>query len=324
MIRIPALMRATALAAALALPAIAMAQEYPTKPVRVVSPLAPGAGSDVELRFFQKFLESRMKQPIIIDNRPGSATLIGTEVVARAEPDGYTLLWTTGNLTILKALYKNLSFDPLTDLEPISMGGTFGTVLAVTKKLPINNYAEFLSYAKANPGKLNYASIGPGVIYMGIEALKREAGINMVEIPYPGGQGAYSKALMSDEVQFVMLSLGVGKQMTDEKQVTPLMALDEKRYPQLPDVPTTQELGLKSVITAGWYGMLAPKGTPKSIIDFWAREIRAYVDSPEAQKRKTETIFLPVGNTPEEFRQVIARQNKTWLELADVLKIEKQ
>ena len=324
MTKISTLLKFTALAVGLALPAISAAQEYPTKPIRIISPLAAGAGSDIEVRFLAKSMEARLKQPVIIENKPGSATLIGTEYVSRADPDGYTLLWTTGNLAVLKALYKNLTFDPLTDLEPVSIGGIFGTMVAINKKVPASSYEEFVRYAKANPGKLNYASIGPGIIYMGVEALKREAGITLVEIPYPAGQAAYSKALLADEVQLVELSLAAAKQLADENQITPLMALDDKRYPQFPNVPTAKELGLKNVITSGFYGMLAPKGTPKKIIDLLAGEVRAYVNSPEAQKRKETTVFLPVGSTPEEFRATIAAHNKVWVELADAFKIEKQ
>lgn len=300
------------------------AQSYPSKPIKIVVPYGAGAGVDIEARIVANFLGTHLKQSVFIENRPGASSLIGTEAVVRSEPDGYTLLWTTGSLATFPALYNSLKFDPLRDLEPVSLAANFGTVLGVGKKVPVANYKEFVAYAKANPGKLNYASTGPGVIYMGIEALKREAGLSMVEIPYPGGQGAYSKAMLAGEVQFVMLSLSVAKQLHDEGQLTVLMALDDKRFPQLPNVPTAAELGLKTVIASSWHGLLAPKGTPKPVLETISKGVAAYMNSADAKKRAETSVFLPVGSTPDEFRRVIEKHTQTWTEIGAALKIAKQ
>ena len=285
-------------------------------------PYAAGAGADIEIRGFANFLQQRLGQSFVIDNRPGSGTLIGTEIVARAPNDGYTLLYTTGSLSTMPTLYKATSFDPLKDFEFITILSSFATVLGVNKTVPVNTLPELIAYAKANPGKLNYASTSRGVIYMGIEALKREAGINLVEIPYNGGQSQYMQALLANEVQFAMASLSGVKQFVDNGEYKVLAAIAPKRHPQLPNVPTVDELGFKTVISSPWSGLLAPKGTPKAIVDKLAAEAKEYIKSDEILNRVKTQVYIPVASTPEEFRATVEREIPTWKKVAEIVGVQ--
>lgn len=294
------------------------AQDYPTKPIRIVVPFAAGGPIDLEARLVGRFLEARLKQSVVIDNRPGSGGVIGAEVVAKAPADGYTLLYTGGALATMKVMFSKLSFDPIRDFEPISILKTFATVLATSKHVPAKTLAEFVAYAKTKPGALNYGSLGRGPIMLSMEALKKEAGINLVEIQYPG-QAQATPALLSNDIQLTVLSLDSAQQLMKSGDIVVLAALGDTRFPQVPDVPTTKELGYKTVIASLWGGLLAPAGTPKPIIDRLAAESVAFVQTPEEKQRAATSVHIPVGSTPQEFRDAINGDYRIWQGIAEAI-----
>jgi tripartite-type tricarboxylate transporter receptor subunit TctC len=308
--------------AAIAVQAPAQAQDYPSKPIKIIVAYGPGAGVDTEARALGKYLEAQMKQPVLIENRPGGGTIIGTEAAARSAPDGYTLFFTTGSLATMPVLYKSLPFDPVKDFEPISIVTSFASTLVTNKQVGAKTMAEFTAWAKANKGKVNYASTGKGVIMMGIEAYKAEAGIEITEVPYKGGQGDYVKALLANEVQLIMAAYSGVKQFVERGDLHVLGAISERRYPQAPEIATMQEQGLKTVTASSWNGILAPAGTPKAIVDKLAAAIADYVKTPELQERAQKTIFLPVGSTPAAFKAIIERDVGLWRNVARTINLQ--
>jgi tripartite-type tricarboxylate transporter receptor subunit TctC len=312
-----------ALAATLLLSGPALAQaDWPNKPIKIIIAYGPGAGVDTEARALGKFMELKLKQPVVVENRPGGGTIIGTEAAARSAPDGYTIFFTTGSLSTMPVLYKSLPFDPVKDFEPISIVTSFASTLVTNKQVGAKNMAEFIAWAKANKGKGNYASTGKGVIMMGIEALKAEAGLDIAEVPYKGGQGDYVKALLANEVQLIMAAYSGVKQFVDQGELNVLGAISEQRFPQAPNIPTMQEQGLKTVTASSWNGILAPAGTPKAIIDKLAEVTAEYAKTPDLQERAMKTIFLPVGSTPAEFKSIIQRDVALWRTVAQAINLQ--
>ncbi len=303
---------------AAALPAAA--QDYPNRPVRIIVPYAVGSPLEIEARALGQFMEPRLKQPFIVENKPGAASAIGTEQVAKSAPDGYTLIYTGAALSTLPVLQK-INFDPVKDFAPISIVTDFVSVLVTNKDTPANTLNEFLALAKSKPGKMNYASAGRGSILLSIEALKKSAGVDMLEVPY-SGQGAYIPALMSNDVQLAMASAGSIKQNVDAGALKILVVLNPQRVAQLPGIPTSKELGYDRTITSSWNGLLAPAGTPKAILDKLANEVKAYVATDAVKQRAQTSIFIPVGSTPEEFKARIENDTRIWQSIAKDINLQ--
>ncbi len=318
-------MKGAALAAAVAvfglLTHAATAQEFPNKPIKVIVPFTGGNPFELEARSFFAFAEPRLKQPGIVESRPGGGSAIGIDAVVRSPADGYTLLWTGASLSQIKFLQKNLPFDPVKDLVPVSLVGEVATLVVINKAVPAKTWAEFVAYAKANPGKLNYGSAGRSSVMLATEALKAESGINLLEVPY-GGSAAYTQALLQNQVQLAMSAASSVKQHIDSGDLRALMVIGNRKVPQMPDLPTSAELGIKSLRSFAWSGVLAPAGTPKAVVDKLAAEFAAYAKTEEAQKRATATIFTLVGSTPEEFRQVIETDSKAWEAVAKAINLQ--
>lgn len=277
------------------------AQDFPTRPIRLIVPFPPGGATDLTARFFADRVAKNIGQPIVIDNRPGGNTIIATQAVVRAQPDGYTLLWQTNNLTGNPFLYKNkkLPFDTMKDLVPISLLARGPHVLAVTPSLPVKNVAELIALAKSEPEKLMIGSTGIGTVnHLAGAMFNTQAGIKMSHIPYKGASEAMPD-LIQGRLQ-VMFPSAMGLDgYVEAGQVKALAVTGSKRSTTWPDVPTIAEQGLPGYEIYIWWGVLAPANTPAAIIDKLNAEFvkagKELLSDPRAKD------FEVVGSTPEEF-----------------------
>jgi tripartite-type tricarboxylate transporter receptor subunit TctC len=291
----------------------AIAADYPTRPVTVVVGFPPGGPSDVLARVVAKKLSELLGQPFVIDNRPGAGGNVAGEVVAHATPDGYTLLM--GNNSILAtnaSLYKKIDFDPEKDFAPISLVGTQGSVLVVNPNVPAHSMAELIALAKANPGKLNFASSGYGAAaHLAGELFKAEAHIDIVHVPYKGAAAALQDVIAGqDQMMFATIASVIGH--IKGGLVRPLAVTELKRNPILPDVPTIDELGLRGFDATTWHGLVAPAGTPPEIIDKLHHATVEALNDPEVRQSLGALGVDIVGDTPEEFSAYIKTEIPKW------------
>jgi tripartite-type tricarboxylate transporter receptor subunit TctC len=310
-------------AAALLLAAAAQAQDYPSKPVNVILPFSAGSPAEPPMRLFAQFVEPTWKQPIVLEARPGAGSLVGIQAVARAAPDGYTLLYTGAGLSQLKIFNKDMTFDPQTALVPISYFMEFQTFLVSHPSVPGTTIEEFIAHAKANPGKVNYGAAGRSSTMLAMEAFKRETGAPLTEVQY-GGQATYVTAVLRNDVQIVPASLGGGvKGHIDAGSLKPLMVFGTKRSPVFPNVPTAGDKKW-NLPSFGWFGLYAPAGTPKAIVDKIAADVIRFAAQPDAQKKTLDSGAVLVGSTPEQFKQVLDNDVKVWADIAKAAGIQPQ
>jgi tripartite-type tricarboxylate transporter receptor subunit TctC len=292
--------------------------DYPERPVTIVVGFPPGGPSDVLARVVAKKLGELLGQAFIVDNRPGAGGNVAGEVVAHAEPDGYTLLM--GNNSILAtnaSLYAKIGFDPIKDFSPISLIGSQANILVVNPNVPANTMGELIDLAKANPGKLNFASSGFGAAaHLAGELFKTMAQIDIVHVPYKGAGPALQDVISGqDQMMFATAASVVG--MIKSGQVRALAVTTLKRTAVLPDVPTVDELGLKGFEATTWHGLVAPEGTPKEIIATLHRAIVAALSDAEVRHSLAELGVDIVGDSPEEFSAYIQAEIPKW---RDVIK----
>ena len=280
------------------------AQDYPGKPIRWIVPFPPGGGADATARTIsQKIIENTGRQ-IVVDYRPGAGGNIGTEFVARAPADGYTILQTTSSHTA-QAHLRKLSWDPIKDFEPITIVAAFPLLIAVHPSVPAQTLQELVEYAKKNPGKLTYGSSGPGgPLHIGAEIFKRAAGVDILHVPYKGN-APMTLAVVSGEVSMVFDSMTGPLPNIRAGKLRALGYMGEKRSPQLPDVPTAKEAGIPAVHVV-WNGMLSPAGTPKEALDWLHREMVKAVASPEVSGRLSGLGYEPGTVSRAEFTKMIA------------------
>lgn len=303
---------ATAFAAAPAITQRAWAQDYPTRPVRMIVPFAPGGAADIAGRVIAQWLSDRLGQPFIIDNRPGGGTNIGTEAVATAAPDGYTLLVANAGNAINVTLYRKLNFNFIRDLVPIAGLVRAPHMLFVTPSFPAKTVEELIAYAKANPGKINFASAGTGTAnHIAAEMFKMMAGVDMVHVPYRGGAPAITD-LLSGQVQ-VMFSdiLTMAAQMKGGSKIRSLAVATNVHLPTLPNVPTIAAT-VPGFDTSSWWGVCAPRGTPSEIINKLNAEINRGLADPKIKQRFAEMGVLILGGSPEDFGKMIADETEKW------------
>lgn len=288
------------------------AQDYPSRPVRVIVPFSPGGAVDGPMRIIAQELGKRLNQQIIVENKPGAGATLGTEIVARAPPDGYTLLLASQTNAISASLYKALSYDPIEDFAPISLLGREPGVLVVHPGLPVKTFAEFLAHVKERPGKLDYASSGNGSgqhLFMAL--LLSSTGLQMNHIPYRGSGQATADLLGGQ----VMVSIPGTAGMVGHIKAGKLRALavtGSQRSPQLPDVPTVMESGVPGYEAYVWMGLLAPKGTPQPIIDRLHRELMQTIVTPEVKTYMANAGIEIVGSTPAEFGRFFRLEKDLW------------
>jgi tripartite-type tricarboxylate transporter receptor subunit TctC len=305
-----------ALAAALLLsPAIGRAQDhstYPTKPITLVVPFPAGGGNDALARAAAERLSRTLGQQVVVENRGGAGGTIATRAVAKSPPDGYTILLSyTGTLAINPSLYPNAGYDPRKDFAPIGLIASLPSVLVVNPKLPANTAAEMIAYGKANPGKINYAFVPGTVGHITTELFAKTAGIELTNIPYKGNGNALGD-LLGGHVSMMFLSIVPIIGNVKAGTLRALAVTTPKRSNLLPDVPTIGEAGLAGFSAAIRYGLVAPPGTPRPIIDRLNKELRAAVASDEMRERLLREGAEPLSSTPEEYAADIDADEKKW------------
>ncbi|MEO7853756.1 MAG: tripartite tricarboxylate transporter substrate binding protein [Rubrivivax sp.] len=292
--------------------ASAQAQDYPNRPIRVVVPFSAGGAVDGPMRAIAQELGKRLKQQVIVDNKPGAGATIGSEFVAKSAPDGYTLLLASQTNAISATLYSKLSFNPIDDFATISLLGREPGVLVAHPSLPVKNVADLVSLAKAKPTELNYASSGNGSgqhLFMAMFASM--SNIKMTHVPYKGSGQATTDLLAGTVALAVPGTQAMVKHIKDGK-LRPLATTGVTRSPLLPDVPTLAESGLAGYSAYVWMGMLAPKGTPPAIVDRLYRELKATMAAPEVRGFFTEAGMEIVGSTPAEFDTYFREERDRW------------
>ena len=306
-------------AALCALPWSASAQRFPNKPVRIVVPYTAGGNLDFSARLFGQALAEELGQPFIIDNRPGANGNTGTEQVARAAPDGYTLaMVSAGTMTINPALYRNMGFDPEKDLASISIVATGPLVLEVNNAMPFNSLPELIAYAKANPGKLNFASGGSGTLaHLTTELLKARAGIDIVHVPYKGTSLAVTD-VMGGHVNAIFDTLSTAVPLIREGKLKAIAVTSAKRSVALPNVPTIAEAGLADYAAETWAGLVAPAGTPRDVIASLQAAVARIAAREQIQNKLASVGSEAVGGTPEQFAAAVRSERARWAEVVKV------
>ena len=318
-VSLPALRRrgfvagAGALAAAAALPtrrALAQAADYPNKPVRVIVAFTAGGTTDILTRAVGQKLSERFHQAFVIDNKPGAGGNLGTELAARAAPDGYTLIVdSVGPIAVNPTLYRKLNIDPLTDLVPVVQIADVPNVLVVHPSLPASTLDEFIAYARANPGKLNYASTGVGTSsHLSGYMLSQRTGAETTHVPYKGADAL--KDLLAGRVQFMFATIPSVIEQIRAGKLRAIAVSSAHRSRSLPDVPTVEEKGFPGFEAGSWFGFFAPKGTPEAVIAQLNRAVNEALPSLEAQMIREGAD--PVGGTPAQFGQFVHKEYEKW------------
>jgi tripartite-type tricarboxylate transporter receptor subunit TctC len=304
-------LRLAAASAFLALSRLARAQAYPARPVHLVVPVAPGGALDILARLIAQWLGDHMGQTFVIDNRPGAGTNIGVGVVAHAAPDGYTLLLIPQSVTTNATLYPNLDFNFLRDIVPIAMISRLPLVMEIKPSIPASTVAEFIAYAKANPGKLSMASGGSGsASHVGGESFKMQTGIDMVHVPYRGGAPALAD-LIGGQVQVMFSPLPESIGAIKAGKVRALAVTTAERSQALPDLPTVAET-VPGFEASTWQGIGAPKGTPAAIVDVLNREINAALADAKIKERLAALGSLPTPMSSADYAKLIVAETEKW------------
>lgn len=285
---------------ALASPSLATAQEYPSKPIRFVVPFAAGGGTDALTRIIGQKLAEAMGQPVVIDNRPGASGVIGADIVAKAVPDGYTLIMILSSHVINPSLYKKLPYDTINDFSPVAMVNAAPRMLVINPAVPARTLKEFIAYGKANPGRMNYATGGSGTLaHLAAEMLNSFAGIKIVHITYKGG-GPLLIALLANEAQMTFGSPSTVLPHVKAGKLRALGTTSSKRSEMMPDVPTMHEAGIPGYEAVEWNAVLAPARTPTAIISKLNREIQLVLARPDIKKTLADLGNEGLGGTPEQ------------------------
>jgi tripartite-type tricarboxylate transporter receptor subunit TctC len=296
----------------------AYAQSYPTKPVRIVVGFTPGGGVDINARLLSPELTKQFGHQFIVDNRPGAGTNIANEYVAKAPPDGYTLLMNTAAIAINMSLYKKVNFDALKDFAPVSVFSQSPNILTVHPSLPVKNVKDLIALAKSKPGTMNYSSAGSGTTqHLTAELFKLRTGTNIVHVPYKGSAPSLT-ALLGGEVEMTFANIPAISSHVKSKRLRALANAGTKRADQMPDVPTLKESGVNGVEVVVWYGVLAPAATPRDIVNSLATAIAKVTRSPEMRQRLIDQGAEPVGNTPEQFSKLMHEEVTRWAEVVKV------
>ena len=292
-------------------PRIAMAQAFPTRPVRIVVPFAAGGATDIIARLIGQWLSERLGQQFVIENRPGAGSNIGTEMVVNAPPDGYTLLQVGASSAINATLYEKLSFNFLRDIAPVSGIISIPFIMAVNPSFPAKTVSEFIAYARANPGKVNMASGGNGTAgHLSGELFKMMAGINMVHVPYRGEAPALTD-MLGGQVQAMFGTMPASIEYVRAGKLRPLAVTSARRSELLPDLPTVGDF-VPGYETSAWQGIGAPKNTPAEIINKFNKEINAGLADPKIKTRVADMGGTVLAGSPADFGQLIADETEKW------------
>jgi tripartite-type tricarboxylate transporter receptor subunit TctC len=289
------------------------AQTYPNKPVRVIFPFQAGGAGEIVFRMLMPTLEQRLGQRIVFENRTGAGGNLGAQAVASAAPDGYTLLLPATNVLVVNQfVFANMPFDPAKAFTPITIVAAIPSVFYVNPRVPAMTLQEFIAFAKANAGKVNYASPGNGTTpHLNVELLAQLSGARLTHVPYRGLPDAMN-ALLSGDVQLYLAGLAPGRGNLQAGKLRAIAVGSRERLPALPDVPTAIESGFKDFEAANWFALVAPAGTDTAIVERWVTEIQYALQQPDVKKRFAEGGLLPGGIPSADFRARLAREAKLW------------
>ncbi len=295
---------------------IACAQsDYPHKPIRIVVPVAAGGGTDYTARLIGQKLGEAWGQSVIVDNRPGAAGNLGVEIVAKAQPDGYTLVMPITSFPINPSLYARLPFDTVKDFAPVVLAALAPLLLVINPSVPAQSVKDLVALAKAKPGAMNYANSGSGTTaHLAGELFKRMGGVEIVNIPYKGGGPAVID-LIAGQVQIYFSTIPAALQQVKAGKLRALAVTSSKRVPELPDMPTVSESGLPGFEVVGWFGLFAPAGTPQAVIIRLNGEIKKILNAPESRERLSGHGLIPGGGTPQELGQFLQAEIAKWGQL---------
>jgi tripartite-type tricarboxylate transporter receptor subunit TctC len=312
---------AAALLLALA-PLASHAQDYPSRPIRLIVPFAAGGLNDVVARLIAPHLERSLGQPVIVDNRPAASGIVGTDATAKATPDGYTLLMVASSFAIIPATHAKVPYDAERDLAPIVMVAKNSLLFVVNPKVPATSLAEFIALAKANPGKLNYASPGAATqTGLVIELLSRKAGIKLQHIPYRGGAPAMT-AMVAGDTQFTAMSTLLSLPQIEAGALRAIATGSLTREAQFPDLPTVAEQGYPGFEAIQWIGLLTTAGTPREIIERINTEVNRALRDGDLIAKFAQQGLAPAGGSSAAFARTIATDIKTWTETARAANIK--
>ena len=296
---------------------LAHAQAYPTKPVRLLVPFPPGGGTDYTARVVAQKLTEMWGQPLVVENRPGASTTIASEIVARAPPDGYTLIMASTNHTINPSLYPRIPYDTVKDFAPVTIAATASYVLVVHPSLPVKTVKELIALARARPGEINYSSSGSsGPQHIAGELFKLMAKVDLTHVPYKGG-GPAVVALLGGHVQAMFSTPVSALPHVQKARLRPLGVTSLKRFDALPEVPTISEAALPGYEAVTWWGVLAPARTPREIVAKLHSDIVKVLEMPDTKEKFAREAVNPAGNSPEQFA---ARIQTEMVKMAKIVK----
>ena len=301
---------------ALGAPGLAQAQQWPTKPVTLIVPFAPGGTTDIVGRIIAQQLSARLGQSVIVENMGGAGGTLGATNASRAAPDGYTIFMATVAHTMAPGIYKKLAYNFEQDFDPITVVATVPNILIINPSVPAKNVAEFIAYLKANPGKVSYGSAGIGSTeHMSAELFRSLSGTDIVHVPYRGGAPMLAD-LVAGNIQMSIETSGAATPLVQAGSVRALAVSPAKRSPLFPDLPTLAESGLSGYDVSTWYGFLVPKGTPESIRNRLYTETAAILKDPDIIKRLSDFGAEPGGQPPTQFAAFIHAETEKWVGLA--------
>ena len=303
----------------------AQAQAYPVKAVRIIVPFPPGGPTDTHSRWAAQQLNAAFGQAVVVENRAGAAGVIGTEAVAKAAPDGYTLLGgNPGPLTIAPSVRKQLGYDPLRDFAPITLIARSASCMCIHPSIPAKSLKEFIALAKASPGKINYATPGVGTVgHLAIESFATLAGIRMTHVPYKGA-ALYTVDLIAGNMDFAQIQIFQAAPFVRAGKLRALAVTAVRRSPLLPEVPTAQEQGMKGFSSYNWNGILAPAGTPRAVIDRIHAVLSRPLTNPDTRKQMETLGYEVSGDGPAEYAAFIKAETENWARVAKAAGIQSE
>ena len=293
---------------------VSHAQDYPARPIRLIVPMGTGGGTDLIARAVVAKIADGLGKAVVVENKAGGGGDMGIELVAKAKPDGYTLLMASATYLVRAGMYK-VPYDPVRDFAPVTQVAAAPYAIAVNSSLPAKSMAEFVAFAKANPGKINFGSQGNGsLVHLIGELIKANCGINMVHVPYKGAGAAFTD-LLANQVQLGILTLPSALPYTKSEKLRALAVTGEKRAKAAPDLPTMAEAGIKNFVVTQWQGLLAPKDTPRPIVDRLNREVLKVLLQGDVAKNLAEEGAEIVGSSPQQFEALIKADYEKWVKL---------
>lgn len=296
----------------LLLPALASAQDFPNKPIKLIVPFPPGGPNDIIARVVGQRMSELIKQPVVIENRGGQGGVLGTDAVAKAAPDGYTIGIVSASSLVINPTMEKVPYDVAKDFAPVTLVTTVPEMLVVASNVAAKDMGELVALAKSQPGKLNFASAGVGGLpHLAGELFKLTAKIDIVHVPYRGAAPAIND-LLGQQVQMAFLDLPVILPHIKSGMLRPIALGAPKRAPTSPEVPTTAEVGMPDLLIENWYGMIAPAGTPANVVNFLNRVTNEAMSDPQVAQKLADQGLTVAGDTPEHFRDYIAVESKKW------------